>query len=304
MRSAAGVTVDLTVSGAQTSSGDANGDDISNIEQLIGSDYNDTLTGDTNNNILWGGLLNDTLNGGTGNDTLYGEAGDDTLNGDAGNDILYGGAGTNILNGGNGQDEIHITDDTADDTVDGGSGLADILNMSAISGTLAIDLSAQTVSGSAVSNKTISNIEYAKGSAQDDVITGTIGRNKLWGNDGADTLYGGYHRDHLYGGNGADTLDGGLHTDYLTGGAGADIFDYNNVLDSYTGSEDEIYDFEVGTDRIDLQALVSDIAAFGDLSITLDSGTTYDVTDASGSNFAIKVTLTGGSLTAGDFIFA
>ena len=303
INSAAGVTVDLIEAGAQTSSGDASGDIISNVEQLIGSNFIDDLTGDSSDNIMWGGLLGDTLNGGSGNDTLYGEVGDDTLNGDSGNDVLYGGAGTNILNGGNGQDIIHITDDTATETIDGGAGIADILDMSTVSGTLTINLSTDTVSGSVVANKTISNMEFAKGSAQDDDITGTVGRNTLWGNDGADTLYGGYHRDHLFGGNGADTLDGGLHTDYLTGGAGADIFDYNSVLDSMTGEVDQILDFEVGTDQIDLQALVSDIATFGDLSITLDSGTTYDVTDAVGSSFAIKVTLTGGSLSASDFVF-
>ncbi|MDD9224511.1 retention module-containing protein [Aeromonas hydrophila] len=90
----------------------------------IGSDFGDSITGNSLDNILSGGdgddLLyglggkdtlvggkgNDVLDGGSGNDTLYGEAGDDTLIGGTGNDILQGGDGKDLLIGGLGSDTM------------------------------------------------------------------------------------------------------------------------------------------------------------------------------------------------------
>ncbi|MDE8809390.1 retention module-containing protein [Aeromonas hydrophila] len=90
----------------------------------IGSDFGDSITGNSLDNILSGGdgddLLygmggkdtlvggkgNDVLDGGSGNDTLYGEAGDDTLIGGIGNDILQGGDGRDLLIGGLGSDTM------------------------------------------------------------------------------------------------------------------------------------------------------------------------------------------------------
>ena len=58
--------------------GGAGTDTLSNIENITGSNYADTLTGDGGDNILTGGSGNDTLTGGAGNDTLEGNAGTDT----------------------------------------------------------------------------------------------------------------------------------------------------------------------------------------------------------------------------------
>src|SRR5262249_31192703 len=67
-RSAVGVTVSL-VAGATNTGGDAQGDVLSNIENLEGSGFNDTLTGNAGNNILDGLQGNDTLTGNGGVDT-------------------------------------------------------------------------------------------------------------------------------------------------------------------------------------------------------------------------------------------
>ncbi|HEX8743461.1 MAG TPA: MopE-related protein [Thermoleophilaceae bacterium] len=48
----------------------------------------------------------DTVSGGTGNDTIYGAAGNDRLAGDDGNDRLFGGAGSDRLSGGRGKDSL------------------------------------------------------------------------------------------------------------------------------------------------------------------------------------------------------
>ena len=88
-------------------------DTLSNIEEVTGSQHDDTLTGDDGNNVLIGLFGNDTLTGGAGNDWIDGGEGDDTLTGGAGNDRIEGGGGSNILTGGAGDDlfELDIASD-------------------------------------------------------------------------------------------------------------------------------------------------------------------------------------------------
>jgi VCBS repeat-containing protein len=83
----AGVTVDLSLPGAQNTLG-AGTDTLTGIENLTGSNLNDTLTGDNNNNVINGGLGNDILNGGDGDDLLIGGMGNNTLTGGAGTDTF------------------------------------------------------------------------------------------------------------------------------------------------------------------------------------------------------------------------
>ncbi|MGO4127757.1 calcium-binding protein [Inquilinus sp. YAF38] len=75
--SAAGVSVNLAT--GAVSGGDAVGDTFSGIEQVLGSGFADTLTGNTGANTLWGMAGNDVLTGGLGADTLKGGAGNDTF---------------------------------------------------------------------------------------------------------------------------------------------------------------------------------------------------------------------------------
>ena len=110
----AGVTVSLAVAGAQNTGG-AGTDTLIGIENLVGSNSGDSLTGDAlanalnglgGNDTLNGGFGNDTLNGGFGNDTLNGGFGNDTLNGGFGNDLLVGGFGRDVMTGGGGFDRF------------------------------------------------------------------------------------------------------------------------------------------------------------------------------------------------------
>ncbi|MDX7799553.1 retention module-containing protein [Aeromonas caviae] len=84
--SAAGVTV--TVNGANQNTGGAGTDSLSNMENLVGSMFNDSLTGDGNANVLSGLAGNDILSGGGGDDLLVGGTGSDTLTGGAGKDTF------------------------------------------------------------------------------------------------------------------------------------------------------------------------------------------------------------------------
>ncbi|WP_254924815.1 retention module-containing protein [Aeromonas sp. A35_P] len=80
------------------------GNSLDNI--LSGGDGDDLLYGMGGNDTLVGGSGNDVLDGGSGNDTLYGESGNDTLIGGIGNDILQGGDGNDLLIGGLGSDTM------------------------------------------------------------------------------------------------------------------------------------------------------------------------------------------------------
>ncbi len=121
--SAAGVNVSLAT-GTGTG-GDAEGDTLTDIENLIGSGNADTLTGDANANDIDGGGGDDWVLGGGGADDLDGQGGNDTLEGEAGNDTLNGGGGDDSLLGGDDDDDL--TGLGGDDTLEGGAG-ADTLD--------------------------------------------------------------------------------------------------------------------------------------------------------------------------------
>jgi Ca2+-binding RTX toxin-like protein len=98
MFSPGGVKVNL---GSGTASGgDAEGDSLFQIENVIGSSGQDHLIGNGQNNILTGHYGNDVLDGKDGDDTLNGGGDDDILFGGVGNDTLEGGSGNDVLTGG------------------------------------------------------------------------------------------------------------------------------------------------------------------------------------------------------------
>ncbi len=80
------------------------------VENITTGGGNDTILGDSQNNLLSGGAGADSLSGGDGADTLLGGTGADTLTGGAGADSIAGGDDADTIFGG------------AGDTVDGGNG--------------------------------------------------------------------------------------------------------------------------------------------------------------------------------------
>ena len=170
----AGVTVNLA-DGTGTG-GDAEGDEISNVENLVGSAHADVLTGD--------GLAN-TLHGMDGNDDLRGNAGNDTLAGGADADVLTGGAGADRLDGGAGVDVASYQNSDAGITVDLGSG---------------------TGTGGHAEGDVLSAIENVTGTDYGDSIYRVITEPTTWRAVTAVI--------RLQGGAGADRLDGGDAADW------------------------------------------------------------------------------------------
>jgi hypothetical protein len=81
----AGIMLNLTTG---ESTGDAAGDVLQSIEQIVGSSHADTLVGSSQN---------DVISGGDGNDSIDGSLGDDVLMPDFGDDVVDGGDGTDTL---------------------------------------------------------------------------------------------------------------------------------------------------------------------------------------------------------------
>ena len=183
------------------------------------------------------------------------------------------------------------------------------------SGTYSIQVTATDASNATVNDTfTLAVQDVPAGPA---VINGTPNNDTLTGTDANEQLFGGAGNDTLNGGGGNDILVGGTGADKLTGGAGADVFRYTATLDSYrtsaTSSSDQILDFDVAADKIDVSALGYTglgNGLNGTLQVTYSatSNRTYlkDLTvDANGNRF--EVSLAGNlvnSLTASHFVFA
>lgn len=76
------------------------------IENVIGGQGWDVISGNAANNELIGRAGMDSISGGPGDDRLYGGVDRDFLHGDGGNDILFGGVNSDYLYGGWGNDTL------------------------------------------------------------------------------------------------------------------------------------------------------------------------------------------------------
>jgi subtilisin family serine protease/Ca2+-binding RTX toxin-like protein len=168
-QSPAGVTATMT---GATGEGT---DTFTGIENLAGSPFDDSLTGDAAVNALVGAGGNDTLTGGDSADTVRGRAGDDTLDGGLGSDV---GDYTQAPAG------VTVNLGVAGPQATGGDG-----------------------------TDTLISVENLGGSPFADNLIGGPTANVLSGNGGADTINGGDGNDNLRGGPGNDNFTGGTGTD-------------------------------------------------------------------------------------------
>ena len=189
---------------------------VPDIVDLIGSDMDDVLAGDSRDNEIMGGGGDDmifggpggsyddsdnedTLMGGGGNDKIYGGKGNDTLDGGMGNDQLVGGSGDDTYMGGAGSDMIYA--DRADSTIDGGSeAMGAPPAMDTLSYAKFMDQMLEDGTGITLTlegNTSVTNIEHLIGTSETDSLTGRDGTadapasETIEGGDGGDTLVGG-----------------------------------------------------------------------------------------------------------------
>ncbi|WP_419827856.1 glycoside hydrolase family 113 [Sphingomonas sp.] len=232
-----GVAVDLGKQGAAQDTVGAGRDTLTGIENLIGSQFADVLTGDANANVIAGNGGGDSIDGKGGNDLLIGGDGKDAFTVSAGN-------GSDTIQAFTpGSDVIHLNGYGLDSfekvkAIATQSGSDTMLHMAngetlTLSGVTLTSLTpadfgltlADTIR-TTLANYTLDAVSHGLtfvgvgattliGNALDNIITGGSSDDVLKGMAGNDTLIGG-------GGN--DTLDGGTGNDRMEGGAGNDTY--------------------------------------------------------------------------------
>ncbi|EDL50119.1 calcium-binding protein [Erythrobacter sp. SD-21] len=167
-----------------------------NIERIIGMNTEARITGNSSDNVIFGGRY---MWGGAGDDEIYGRGGDDFMAGGSGDDFLHGGYGF--------------------DTVDYSAS------------TSAISLRWRIVYSESEGKDSLRSIERVigsdfddlmHGSGADDTFHGGAGSDELRGGKGSDVLFGEASDDIVCGGDGNDVLGGGYGDDFLEGGRGDD----------------------------------------------------------------------------------
>jgi Ca2+-binding RTX toxin-like protein len=254
------VSVDLEAH--QAIDGNSGIDTLFNIEGVVGSQYDDVLKGDSQDNWLTGGDGNDIIDGRGGYDRVFYESAEvgfdinlkiksaaawdgsetDTLTGveavhgtqfddritlsDVSGDT-FGRAGDDTLIGGIGYD--HFIGGFGNDEIDGGGGinrvsyLDDGYEIAAPADRgVTVDLTRGTATDNWGGQDTLYRIQNVQGSAFDDVILGNEQANTLTGGEGADVLKGDSGDDDLSGDTGDDIVQGGAGNDTLDGGSGVD----------------------------------------------------------------------------------
>ncbi len=209
---------------------------------------------------------------------------------DGGRYLVYGGRGTDDLTGGTGNDIFSFEEPrwNAADTIDGGAG-TDAVVLSFGSGLNTIVFGAgqfTSIESISVNNRFATDPSqvpsYALVLDNGNVAAGATlivnGQSLLAGQtisiDGSAVVDG---RLRLFGGADADVLIGGANDDEMTGKGGADTFTYLSTADSKVALADEILDFEVGIDTIDL-GQIDAIAGGADDAFTFIGNTAFSST--------------------------
>ena len=180
-----GAGVDLEDS--TRNAGSALGDTVIAVENLRGTNFDDTLQANSADNDILGYDGNDFLGGRAGADRLIGGNGDDTLEGGVGADQLFGGVGR------------------------------DAASYASATGFVRADLC--ECGGQ---HQPCGGRQLRRHREPD---CGAFGDN-LRGNGGFNVLIGGGGNDTLIGREGGDTLEGGAGADGLFGGVGRDAASY------------------------------------------------------------------------------
>ncbi|KQN82869.1 hypothetical protein ASE90_08825 [Sphingomonas sp. Leaf67] len=185
-----GVRIAISQDGSAISSGgEADGDKLVSIENVIGTAFADRIDAKAMTEKVY-------LEGGEGNDTLFGGSG---------NDILMGGVGADKLNGGGG---VNAT--------------------SYITSWAGVDVNLNRVLqyyGEADGDSLI-KIQAIQGSTFNDTLVGNADANQFDAGDGDDTIDGGLNTDLVLAGGGDDLVFARGDGDTLDGGAGVDTLSY------------------------------------------------------------------------------
>ena len=287
-----GVTVNLATG---RSAGVDGNDNLAGIENVLGSNFADTLIAGSAIQILYGNDGADSMVGGSfrfqrlygddGNDTLVGIDFQPYLFGGAGDDSLVGGtAGGNFIFGGGGNDtlisrseDFEIRGEDGDDSLQGSSAADQIIggaDNDTLSGGGGLDI--------LYGNDGLDFADYGFATAGivasfDDEEGVLIGNDLsflydiegLIGSNFDDNIVGNAAANTLLGGNGEDTMAGGGGNDWLDFGAGNE-----SLLRGATESGNDTLIGGLGNDTLDLGSNWSYLSASGGFSLYQDDADT------------------------------
>jgi Ca2+-binding RTX toxin-like protein len=255
--SAAGVTATLIAVAGVVQAGDAASDLFTQIDNLTGSAYADTLIGNGNNNTITGGVGDDILEGLAGADSFFGGDGIDTVS------YEHAGTGVKMDLGASGlyvkvgdlasvHDAITVAAGKVS-ALDTFNGVENILG-SNYDDTLAGDSLANVIEGGAGNDiidgggntNGLDIASYAHAPASVDGVTGVtvslaLGGAQFTVNAGNDLLsnieglQGSAYNDTLTGNSGDNWINGGLGNDTIHGGDGKDVIYANQGHDMVYG---------------------------------------------------------------------
>ena len=276
-----GVMVNLATGMASGADGD---DTLSNVEGLLGSHFNDTLTGSDSTYTL-----------------ILGLDGDDQIQATAKSNSL---THVNLLIGGNDNDIIQGADGALNVIAGDGLSLADVgtaisgipiigpifgpLLSDALDGLIPDDLIPLLGQGngndSLVGSSEIDLIfggdgnDTIKGLGNSDILDGGDGDDQIDGDDGLDVINGGNDADILRGLGGNDNINGDAGADQITGGAGGDRMSGGDGADTFiytAASEAGVPQINVGNGLSFNQGTRALAGAAAQLAGTI--GGTYDL---------------------------
>lgn len=245
-----GVSIALNNTNFTASGGEATGDILKNVENVVGTDYGDIINAE-------GANFKTYLEGGGGGDYLGG--GDES-------DFLQGGAGGDYIDGRGGEDATTY-----------------VFSWAGVD----IDLNRYHQQGGDAQNDVLVNLEDIQGTVFDDRLVGNGLDNVFDAGSGNDRLDGGGGRDTILAGDGDDTVYARGDDDLLDGGGGRDTLSYeraNGAVDVDLGLTQKGGDFSHAPDRIVMRIPATDafrgISTFADLTGSRFADTlTGDITD-------------------------
>ena len=223
--------VSISLAAGTASGGDAEGDTLLSIENLVGSDFSDTLIGDAGANRIEGGRGDDLIDGGEGDDILIGGRGADSISGGSGVDtVAYSlsvegldiDLANNLASSGDAQGDVltgieiveasyhddNIFGDSSDNRLRGGRGADhidgrggfDIADYSTAEEGVSVDLTLGTGTAGEALGDTLAGIEMLLGSSYIDQLVGSAGNDWFDGGFGNDTVFGASGSDtYLFG---------------------------------------------------------------------------------------------------------
>ena len=283
-------------------------DHLRRIENVIGTDYNDRISGDEHDNVIAGGDGNDTIFGRGGDDVIDAGNGNDRVTTLDGDDEITAHAGQNKISAGDGADTITTGDGS--DKIHGGDGM-NVIHAGAGNNRIDTGSGSDRIDSGDGNDKIKAgdgdNIIYAGGGnnridtgSGSDHIEAADGDDKIKAGDGDNIIDAGGGNNRIDTGSDSDRIEAGNGDDKIKAGDGDNVIyagDGNNKID--TGVGDDTIQTGLGDDKIKAKAGTNTIDA-GDGNNKIDCGDGNDTITTGAGHDMIKARSGNNTIQSGD----